>query len=328
MEFNGRVLAACIIACTSSFSLQAGDSNAGDTLSALDAAWLADIPIAEDKPITDSETPADRLPLPAEPEGGAQEEAPHRKSWLPESDPDAYSIVSVGRGLSFHKPNYLYPATYSPAYRGSSSEVLFGLSLKLRFFSLPLYLGYSQKSFFQAFNGKDSKPFRETDFNPEIFYRFLPKNAKAWHHLGLDAGVEHESNGQSLPGSRSWNRVYIAPFHAQGKSLIYWKWWFRIPEDKNRLATDPKRDDNPDIQDYYGYSELHIEQEVFDKHLINALFRYNPVTGRGAVNLQYSIPGPGKNFFWGLYVWNGYGESLLDYNRSVTRVGLGIQLTR
>jgi len=320
MATRGGLLIAGIITACCAFDVQAAGSEAA-AVSSLDSAWLATLPLTDSVPtetLDAAPSADDTIPAPA----------PSRDRPFFDRDPDRYSVVSTAKGISFHKPIYLYPGTYSGRYPGRESEVLFGLSLKLRVFKLPFYLAYSQKSFFQAFNGKDSKPFRETDFNPEAFYRFLPRDPKPWFHLGLDAGIEHESNGQSLPGSRSWNRVYIAPFRAAGKSLIYWKWWFRLPENKDLPRTDPRRDDNPDIQDYYGYSELHIEQELFRGHVINGLFRLNPATGRGAVNLQYTIPGPYDNFFWSFYVWNGYGESLLDYNRSVTRVGLGISIVR
>ena len=225
---------------------------------------------------------------------------------------------------------YVLPLTYSEEYHGRRTEVLFAISLKQRLFGIPLYLGYSQKSFFDAYDTHDSKPFRETDYNPELFYRWIPEDRLRWHHAGFDFGIEHESNGQSLPDSRSWNRLYVAPFQAAGTHLFYWKWWWRIPENKDLPATDPNRDDNPDIQHYYGYSEFNYEQQLFGghRHLAHAMFRYNPVTGRGALNLQYSIPNSDGSYFWGFYLWQGYGESLIDYNHSITRVGIGIVLTR
>ncbi len=268
------------------------------------------------------------VPLIAEPPPAANAPAPLvRQPWL-QIDPDHYSLVSAGRGLSLHKPMFLLPITWSEDYHGRSTEILFDISLKQRLFGVPLYFGYSQKSFWDAFNSKKSKPFRETDFNPELFYRWVPEDQKAWHHLGADIGLEHESNGQSLPDSRSWNRLYVSPFQAAGEHIVYWKWWWRIPEDESRPPTDPQRDDNPDIHRYYGYSELHFEQQVFDRHLIHAMARFNPETGRGAFNLQYSLPNGSNDFFWMFYLWQGYGESLIDYNHSITRIGVGIMLAR
>lgn len=336
MKLHGRIATALIIACAPSFAaLAQGPAGDGAPFPADAGSPGADPAVRGEVPLT-AEQPA---PV-TEPGAAITEQAPEIKTTGAaairpvgppmhfENDPDAYSIVSAASGLSLHKPIYLYPATYSDAYRGSHTEVLFAISLKLRVFKLPLYFAYSQKSFFQAYNGGASKPFRDNDFNPELFYRFIPADRARWLHLGADAGIEHESNGQSLPGSRSWNRIYLAPFRAKGDSLIYWKWWYRIPEDKGIPRDDPKRDDNPDIQDYYGYSELHVQQQFFGKQLAHVMFRYNPARGRGAVNLQYSVPGPGNNFFWSAYIWNGYGESLLDYNRSITRFGIGITLAR
>ena len=254
--------------------------------------------------------------------------AERRSLFLP--DPDAYDIVSAGRGLSLHKPMFLLPYTFSPAYDGRNTEVMFQLSFKQRLFGIPLYAAYSQKSFWQAYNTHDSAPFRETDYNPELFYRYIPADRERWYHLGADFGFEHESNGKALPDSRSWNRFYAAIFQAEDDHLIYWKWWYRLPENDSIPATDPQRDDNPHIGTYYGYSELTYEQQLFGRQLLRAMVRYNPVTGKGAVNLQYTIPNKPSDpdFFWMLYMWQGYGEDLLNYNRSIFRIGVGVSLAR
>jgi Outer membrane phospholipase A len=65
---------------------------------------------------------------------------------------------------------YIEPATYSPQYNGRHTELVFQLSFKLKLLHWPddggLYVGYTQKSFWQAYNAQDSRPFRETDYNP------------------------------------------------------------------------------------------------------------------------------------------------------------------
>ncbi|MDB5986131.1 MAG: hypothetical protein JWR16_1184 [Nevskia sp.] len=253
-----------------------------------------------------------------------------RKRGAFEADPDAYSVISAGSGLSLHKPMYVLPATYSEEYHGKKTELMFQISLKQRLFGIPLYVGYTQKSFWQAYNQKRSTPFRETDYNPELFYRFIPADRERWYHLGADFGFEHESNGKDLPDSRSWNRIYFAPFQAAGEHIIYWKWWWRLPEDKSKPRTDPDRDDNPDIGSFYGYSELHYEQQMFGKQLASLMLRWNPATGHASANLTYTIPN-NKNdpsFFWMIYLFQGYGEDLLNYNHSQFRIGVGVALAR
>ena len=283
-------------------------------------------PAADNAPVQQSRATPEN---PAVPVTGANPVKPTYRT-LFQPDPDAYDIVSAGHGLSLHKPMFALPYTYSPQYAGRNTEALFQISLKQRLFGIPLYAAYSQKSFWQAYNTANSSPFRETDYNPELFYRYIPADRFRWFHLGADIGFEHESNGRGLPDSRSWNRFYAAVFQAEDNHLIYWKWWYRLPENDSIPATDPERDDNPHIGYYYGYSELTFEQQLFGKQLARAMFRFNPVTGKGAVNLQYTVPNKASNpdFFWMLYLWQGYGEDLLNYNRSTFRLGVGVSLAR
>jgi phospholipase A1/A2 len=242
-------------------------------------------------------------------------------------DPDVYSIVSQVRGLSTHKATYFYPASYSHEFDGDHTEMVFQVSAKWRVFGTNAYLAYSQRSFWQWLNGDESSPFRETNYDPEVFYRWIP-DKKQFNHWGADFGFEHESNGREFPFSRSWNRVYLAPFQAKGKGLAYLKFWYRVPEGDRSTVTNQNGDDNPDLVDSMGYGELTYSRQIGGAQLITLMGRGNPDTGRGAVQVTWSMPSSEGWVFWGASVFHGYGESLIFYDQSVTRVMLGIMLAR
>jgi phospholipase A1 len=242
-------------------------------------------------------------------------------------DGDNFSIVSVTRGLSTHKPMYFLPLSYSPQYDGAETEAIFQISAKQRLFATNFYFAYTQRSFWQVYNADESRPFRESDYNPEFFYRWTPPLDKYWG-VNADVGIEHESNGQDVPDSRSWNRIYVAPYRSFGKSLVYVKAWWRIPEDDKKYPEDPGGDDNPDIDDYYGYGELHWLRQIGGKQQLHVMVRGNAAEGRGAINIDYTVPSRDGFLFYQVYLWQGYGESLLDYNTSVTRIGIGIAMAR
>ena len=63
------------------------------------------------------------------------------------------------------------------------------------------------------------------------------------------------------------------------------------------------------------------------RNRIAVMTRLSPETNRGAINLTYSAPF--SNYaFWNVYLWHGYGESLIDYDRETTRIGLGLMFSR
>lgn len=240
---------------------------------------------------------------------------------------DEFTLVNARPRLSFHKPMYSLPLAYTSRYPREESEFIFALSLKMQLFKSNLFFGYSQRSYWQIYNASESRPFRETDYNPEFFYRWKPDYALC-PGCGLDLGFEHESNGRAAPQSRSWNRIYLASYVERNRTLVHLRGWYRIPEDDKKTPDDPDGDDNPDIARYYGYGELRVQRELFkDKHLAALMLRGNLNTGKGAVEFNYSVPF-GDYLYWNVYVFNGYGESLLDYNRSLTRYGIGVMLAR
>lgn len=182
-----------------------------------------------------------------------------------------------------------------------------------------LWVGYTQQSNWQVYNqGSNSAPFRNTDYAPEIF---LTQPVKAWlpgdgKLRMLGAGYIHQSNGQSRPLSRSWNRLYLMAGMEWGKLSVMPRLWLRI---------DPKGkdNDNPDISDYMGYGDVRLAYQFNEKHTLTSTLRYNPFTGRGAVKVGYTFPIRGrlKAYVQGFH---GYGESLIDYNHKQTGIGVGI----
>lgn len=251
-----------------------------------------------------------------------------------ESENTDFTAITRGHGLSLHKNNYILPATYAEDYRGDATEIVYQLSIKQRLFMNNLYMGYTQKSFWQAFNHDISAPFRETNYNPEFFYRWLPGDDmfRQWHldRWGFDAGIEHESNGQTVPLSRSINRAYFAPFRvsSDGKDLLYFKAWYRFPENEKNGPTDPGGDDNPDYYRFFGWTQLEYMHYFDNQWMLHAMTRGNLATSRGAFELRLSLPVRDRSFFWVANIFTGYGESLVDYDHETTRIGVGIMFNR
>jgi phospholipase A1 len=236
--------------------------------------------------------------------------------------------------LSPHKQNYVLLASYNdkpnyevynkPPSEFDRVEVKFQLSFKVPVVEslfnthADLYAAYTNLSFWQAFNRDISSPFRETIHEPELFLA-IPSDWSlfGWRNVLQQYGVVHQSNGQGGFLSRSWNRVYANFMFEKDNFLVGIKPWYRLPEDN---------DDNPDIDDFLGRYELwgvyKQEQQTFSLMLRN-LFDGE---GRDTVQLDWSFPIHGR---WRGYLqyFNGYGESLIDYNAESHRLGFGVQLT-
>ena len=87
------------------------------------------------------------------------------------------------------------------------------------------------------------------------------------------------------------------------------------------------QDDNPDITDYLGHGDLLLAYKWREQTLALTLRNNLDLSNnRGAVQLEYTFPLNDRVKGYVQY-FNGYGESLIDYNRSVSRFGLGIALT-
>ena len=181
-----------------------------------------------------------------------------------------------------------------------------------------VWLGYTQQSYWQVYNGKSSRPFRSSDYQPEIFLTQpikgdLPGNGSL---RMLGAGLVHESNGQSDPLSRSWNRIYAMAGTEWGKLTVIPRLWL--------IANENSKDsDNPDIGDYMGYGDVRWLYPLNDQSTVGGVMRYNPSTNKGAIQVDYAYPLTGGMKAI-LQVFHGYGENIQDYNHKSTNVGIGI----
>ncbi len=245
--------------------------------------------------------------------------------------------------LEPHKQNYFLPARYttspndqpvSPTEGPATPvaldhvEAKFQFSLKTKVVErafdgyADLWLAYTQQSSWQAYNAPLSRPFRETDYEPETMLVF----PTSYELLGLrgrfiNLGLVHQSNGRSDPLSRSWNRVYAQFGFERGDFALLARTWYRIPESASS-------DDNPDIEHFLGYGDLVAVYKWNERNTVSLLVRNNlsANANKGALELDWSFPLYGKLKGY-VQLFSGYGESLIDYNWRQTTFGVGVLFT-
>ncbi len=185
-----------------------------------------------------------------------------------------------------------------------------------------VWIGYTQSSRWQLYQGDISRPFRETNYEPEVIYnRPVDFELLGWRARMAGVSLSHQSNGRALPLSRSWNRVIgHLGFERDAWSLVVRPWV--------RIGESAAQDDNPDIEDHLGRADLTLRHEGEAGHLLSLRLRHTLRGGarsRGAGELEWAFPLTGRLHGF-VQVFSGYGESLIDYNIHQTRLGLGFSL--
>ena len=224
--------------------------------------------------------------------------------------------------------------TVPPSYPLQHNELKFSFSLKSPV--LPRYLlgagnalwfAYTQQSHWQAFDAAHSRPFRESNYEPELIFSRRLGNAGGSNlsPTFLNLGVVHQSNGQSDPRSRSWNRAYaqlalVQRWSAEKSLALLVRPWWRFPE-------QPANDNNPDIGHYLGHGDVEL-QYWHGRQLLTLLARER------SAQVDFSTPlvlfdrrrPEEQSLQLHLQVFTGYGESLIDYNQRHTTVGVGFSV--
>ncbi len=248
--------------------------------------------------------------------------------------------------LTPHKRNYLLPVSYQEERNTApyidagtslatqqSTEVEFQLSVKILIRegifgeNGHLYMGYTNRSLWQAYYRENSRPFRETNHRPELILSFVNDwNIFGFRNVLNEVMITHQSNGQSGDLSRSWDRVMVNSVFERGSFAFAFNPWYRIPESEGDGPDDPTGDDNPDIHKYMGNFELSAAWQRKNK-ILSLMVRNNlRSNNRGAVELGWSFP-VSSTVRGYLKVFNGYGHSLIDYNHHTNAIGLGITFT-
>jgi phospholipase A1/A2 len=279
-----------------------------------------------------SEAPMSMIPALAPAGSGSM----YDKAW-------SFDPASPRYAIDLYAPNYFLFGRYTtdlntapfeplvgnilaPGTELDSTEAAFQLSFKFRMWTTDdrrwgAWAAYSQQSQWQLYNdsGNASRPFRETNYMPELILSYKP--AVEWGGLQwnlLNLAFNHQSNGRSDTVSRSWNRL-IASFGVETQNLgVLARLWWRLPESS-------ESDDNPTISDYYGWGDLSAIYK-WRGQSFSATIRGNPSTGKGAGQFTWTtapLLGPLRGY---VKVFSGYGETLIDYNWNQTTFGIGVTL--
>ncbi len=230
--------------------------------------------------------------------------------------------LQFGPYFGLYKDNYFTVGT-TPFRKPTStnSDVKFQISLSIRLTNavLPwnsfLFLFYTQKTFWNVF--QNSMPMHDLNFNPCIGW------SKPFFNKGRYAGkltmlVEHESNGRDGLDSRSWNRVsFYGSTIIDDWLMVHAKFWIPIIDGEN----------NRDILKYCGIYQSGVVVTTPNKKFSFGL----TMVKRSGWNLNFNTileaswkvhEKSNLNLFAQYY--NGYGESLLDYNQFHSRLRVGI----
>ncbi len=278
--------------------------------------------------------------------------------------PPSSSVATRGRNLAdewaptdgvplklYKQTYFLVTHTYQPnsapsspnpqnqvpfAYPLMQNELKFQISIKTDLISKgrhALWVGYTQQSFWQVFDTRHSNPFRESNYEPEAIYSYRPEN-KQLSGTGLSISFlnigfyQHQSNGQSLPRSRSWTRSYVQA--GLERDLGDYGRLALLPRVWKRWGGGGIDDDNPDILRHLGHGDLEMRY-YYGHGMLSAIARSR------SLQLDLSLRACTwdlsllcvlgvQNADLHLQYFHGYGESLIDYNQGHTTLGLGISM--
>ncbi len=235
---------------------------------------------------------------------------------------------------------YNTDGTFDKGYERDKNEAQYQISIKIPLFQNflsthgDLYTAYTQNSYWQVYNTAHSSPFRETNYMPELFVQWdMDKKIGDSILKQIRFGFAHQSNGQDIGSSRSWNRTeiyFLFQKHNYSYGINLWDRWNeeqKNPNDPN-YPNITKGDDNPNLEKYIGKQRYFIRYKQ-DRYSI-ALYHQNQMLhydiNKGNTKLDITFPSLNTNLDFFIRYFTGYGESLIDYDVKINRISFGIMI--
>ena len=234
--------------------------------------------------------------------------------------------------IALYKPSYVIPAYYTEkpdfsAYGNSTPDdqtldrmefkgqisFLVPIVKQIAGSKMQLDMSYTQLSYWQVY--AKSQYFRETDYTPALF--ISDNFINNWQY---DLGLKHQSNGRGGEYERSWNRLFGDVIFARNNWMVDIEPWILI------FKNDSSNLHNPDIRQYMGNGQIQFAYK-WGKSTFALMSRNNLQSRfkRGAVEFDWSYPVlPHFSLF--LQEFNGYGQSLIEYNHYTNSIGIGFAL--
>ena len=187
--------------------------------------------------------------------------------------------------------------------------------------SISLYGAYTNRSFWQILDHEDSRPFRETNHEPEVWLSYFYD--LHWGRLKAPMiwfGYSHQSNGQYVNLSRGWNRLYVQAF------FDYRRWSYSIKV-WNQLPGGSEEDNRFDYEKFIGHGELDINY-AFTRNDMGLRYSFSADgLEYGSWTADFTVPfSPSLSFY--MRYFYGYGESLIDVDYKSNTFSIGFKVNQ
>ncbi len=244
-----------------------------------------------------------------------------RPSYLKINEDSLSALFDNQPSFGMYRDNYFItgiPTNEKVTKSTADGKFQISISQRLTKTSLPyntfLMLTYTQKSFWKVY--EKSSPFVDNNYNPALLLGkplVFNNEFKGMAYFS----VEHESNGQgdSLR-SRSCNYLSLSGSYFFNKRI----------SGQLKLWAGIMTKDNPDLLKYKGYSLLALNyRSANDRIWISVVL--NPCKDFTNLNTQMEFNvklNKKHNQYFFVQWYQGYAESLLDYNKYASMIRAGI----